>query len=262
MTTTKIAPLVMTTIEPPPAGAFTVHLVAVGDPPSPTLLAGWEMLGVRPLAVAAPDPGTNAPCLLFAPPVRGFVRAGLTQPFHGFIELGEGSEALSPGCVAAIRQGGLALSLTTRVASELDLAKVLVAAVGDRFGIASHILGRLELVLAEAISNAIIHGNLGISSQDRATLEGVQAFQAVMAERLADPALAARRVELAVLKKGAMLTLTLSDHGDGYDLSRELARMPSGSDKFGRGLALIRWLSHSVAADDGGRTLVVTFDLG
>ena len=256
----------MTTIDPvlltPPAGHVTVHLVAVGEPPSPALLAGWEKLGVWPLAVAAPDPGTLAPCLLFAPPLRGFVRAGLTPPFHGFIERGEGSEALSPGCVAAIRDGGLALSLTTATARELDLAKVMVAAVGDRFGTASHILGRLELVLAEAISNAIIHGNLGISSEDRATLEGVQAFQAVMAERLADPALAARRVELAVLKKGAMLTLTLSDHGDGYDLSRELARMPSGSDKFGRGLALIRWLSHSVAADDGGRTLVVTFDLG
>ena len=252
----------MTTIETSSFDHFTVHLVSVGEPPSAALLAGWKALGVTPLEVAAPDPGTHAPCLLFAPPLRGFVRAGLTPPFHGFIEHGQGSEALSPGCIAAIRQSGLALSLTTGTASDLDLARVLVAAVGDRFGAASHILGRLELVLAEAISNAIIHGNLGISSEDRATMEGVQSFQAEMARRLADPALASRRIELAVLKRGATLTLTLTDQGQGYDLAQALAQAPTGADTFGRGLALIRWLSQSVSVTDGGRTLMVALNLG
>lgn len=174
----------MTTTETSSFNHFTVHLVSVGEPPGAALLAGWEALGVTPLEVAAPEPGTQAPCLLFAPPLRGFVRAGLTAPFHGFIEQGQGSEALSPGCVAAIRQGGLALSLTTSTANDLNLARVLISAVEDRFGAASHILGRLELVLAEAISNAIIHGNLGISSEERATMEGVHAFHTEMARRL------------------------------------------------------------------------------
>jgi len=245
-----------------PAMARTVHLVVAGDHPSPELLVGWERLGVRPLEVAAPEPGTSAPCLLLAPALRGFVRAGLTQPFHGFVEQGRGSETLSTNSVSTILKGGLALSLTTSAAYSLDAARLTAAAIGERFGVASHLQGRLELVLAEAAANAVIHGNLGLSSEDRGSVDGVAAFQSAINERLADPNLATRRIEIAVLRQGTTLTLGVTDHGQGYDLSRELSRPTARTDTFGRGLALIRWLSKSVTAADGGRTLLVAFDLG
>ena len=81
-----------------------------------------------------------------------------------------------------------------------------------------------------------------------------------MRERLADPALAGRRIEVNVTDFGPdHLAIAVSDQGRGFDLDACLARGINTDAKSGRGLGLIRKACASVLAEDGGSTLVMTF---
>lgn len=78
-------------------------------------------------------------------------------------------------------------------------------------------------------------------------------------EGLSDPARATKRVEVTVVPlPGDDLQITVYDRGDGYDFDAVMNRAPVPGAKHGRGLALIRKVTKSVAIRDGGRTLVMT----
>lgn len=188
------------------------------------------------------------------------VGAGLRKGFSGFIEYRPCDQfcPLSADLVDAVEQGGLCLSASTASLLNNDPAQKFCQAVISRFPNMDSM--RLELAVAEACGNAVIHGNLGLASDLRHSLAGLAEFNERIATRVADPTMAARRVRLTAWPMGAGVEIRVSDDGDGYDLDAELAKPVDVAAKSGRGLGLIRKVSTDVRGEDGGRTLCMRFD--
>jgi len=206
----------------------------------------------------APQGPSSAPLLLTSRRLE-VVEIGLAPPYSGFIEIGaHGIADVGPECLEAAEQGGLCLSLSVAGAWACCAASLLCAAVSRRFG-GSRDWQAVEHCLSEAITNAIIHGGLGVKSGLRETPEGLDSFVEAVQKGLSDPARASKRVEVTVVPlPGDDVRITVYDRGDGYDFEAALKRESLPNAKHGRGLALIRKVAKTVTSRDGGRTLAMT----
>lgn len=112
-------------------------------------------------------------------------------------------------------------ALTLRVENRKELvpriANHLVLMTGG--AIAAHELVGVRLGLVEALVNAIEHGNLGITFEEksRALQQGAQAMDALLAERMADPALSQRRATVEFKQEPTFCEWTVTDEGEGFD---------------------------------------------
>ncbi|SRR5579859_1898533 len=210
---------------------------------------------VQELARQSPS---SAPLLLTSRRLEA-VEIGLAPPYHGFIEIGaHGIADVKPECLEAAEQGGLCLSLSVAGAWACCAASLLSSAVSRRFG-GNRDWEAVEHCLSEAITNAIIHGGLGVKSGLRETPEGLDSFVQAVQDGLNDPSRAGKRVEVTVVPlPGDEVRITVYDSGEGYDFDATLRKESVPHAKHGRGLALIRKVAKTVASRDGGRTLVMT----
>jgi len=254
---------------PPPAttdlpslrqDAGTAPMLVVGQTISPDLDAQCRVLGLVATA-AAPTAGRRS-MIAAGEATTDAIERGLAPPYAGFIELGpEGLLGAGLRCFDTVRAGGISLSVRTDSAYRLNVTELIATAIRRSFAIAPGEPSELmEICLAEAIGNAVIHGNLGIPSHLRTSAKGLGNFRRLTQERLADPALAGRRLEINVCARGAeAVTIAVSDQGRGFDLKGHLHRDPCADAKSGRGLGLIHKICKSVLGEDDGRTLIMTF---
>jgi anti-sigma regulatory factor (Ser/Thr protein kinase) len=119
---------------------------------------------------------------------------------------------------------------------------------------------KLMLVLHEALTNSVIHGNLELSSALKE--HGDNVFTEALAERAADPHYAARTVGVRVDYDGERCRWTLTDQGKGFDIERTLARASSDDPEVmlasGRGILLMRTFLDDVSYELGGRRAILT----
>jgi anti-sigma regulatory factor (Ser/Thr protein kinase) len=117
--------------------------------------------------------------------------------------------------------------------------------------------GRIMMGLHEAISNAIVHGNLELSSQLKE--QGDAVFAQELARRCADHRLANRSVVVLIEYNGAECRWSITDEGKGFDVDRVLQRDPTSGEEIllssGRGLLLMRAFFDELHYHDGGRRL-------
>lgn len=116
---------------------------------------------------------------------------------------------------------------------------------------------QMSVVLREAIVNAILHGNLEISSSLKEA--DPEAHDALAQERQTLPPYRDRRVRVSVMGTEDEVTFVVSDDGPGFDLGlvpdpTEAVNLERAS---GRGLFLIRTFMTSVRHSDGGRTITM-----
>lgn len=98
--------------------------------------------------------------------------------------------------------------------------------------------------LTELLVNAVEHGNLGISYEEKARLKREDAWEAEVARRLALPELRERRVFVAMRRDASGINFTICDQGEGFDWHRYLAFDPARAfDPNGRGIAMARAMS-------------------
>jgi anti-sigma regulatory factor (Ser/Thr protein kinase) len=135
----------------------------------------------------------------------------------------------------------------------------LVARARQAGAIPSERVRRLMTALHEALTNAVIHGNLGISSELKE--RGDDSFLQTMAARCADPAYAGRVVDVQVSHDDEFARWTITDEGEGFDAAAALRRLdhrePDASLASGRGLMLIRAFVDEMRYEDRGRRLVL-----
>ncbi|MBI3445946.1 MAG: ATP-binding protein [Magnetospirillum sp.] len=227
----------------------------------PDLAAQCRTLSLDVVIAGQPVPPLAA-CILAGSATAGSVRAGLAPPYCGFIELGpEGIVGIGMRCLETARAGGLTLSLQTITAYRLETLEYLVEAIrGYISEMTAESAELMDISLAEAISNAVIHGNLGIPSHLRTTTEGFAQFQRLLHKRMADPVVAGRRLEINIAPRSKdLIMVAVSDQGAGFDLAKKLEHTAAATAKNGRGLNLIRRATQTVHGEDGGRTLVMTF---
>jgi anti-sigma regulatory factor (Ser/Thr protein kinase) len=117
----------------------------------------------------------------------------------------------------------------------------------------------LQLALLEALTNSVVHGNLGVSSALKE--QGDNAFAAALAARAADPAYASRVVDVQARhdREGARWVFT--DQGEGFDVDRAMHRLahetPDALAPSGRGLFMISAFVDEMRYEDSGRRLVL-----
>ncbi len=116
---------------------------------------------------------------------------------------------------------------------------------------------QVSVALREAIVNAMLHGNLGLSSELKET-DPVR-HDALADERRKLSPYRERRVRVTVTEKPGEVTYVVSDEGAGFDLRS----IPDPTDAAnlertsGRGLFLIRTFMDDVTHTDDGRTITM-----
>jgi anti-sigma regulatory factor (Ser/Thr protein kinase) len=120
--------------------------------------------------------------------------------------------------------------------------------------------GKLLVALLEAVSNAVVHGNLQLGSELKE--HGDDSFARALAERAADPILSNRVVDIQVEYDGARCLWTITDEGCGFDVDRVMARCLSDDPEVmlasGRGILMMHSFLDEIRYDLGGRRLTMT----
>lgn len=119
--------------------------------------------------------------------------------------------------------------------------------------------GKLLIALHEAISNAIVHGNLELSSALKE--QGDDSFAQALAERAADSNLASRVVDILIECDAAHCRWTITDEGAGFDVDTVLRRHESDDPEVllasGRGILIMKSFLDEVRWELGGRRLIL-----
>jgi anti-sigma regulatory factor (Ser/Thr protein kinase) len=118
---------------------------------------------------------------------------------------------------------------------------------------------RVTIALHEALTNAIVHGNLEVSSDLKERGDG--AFIEAVAARCADPRYADRPVEVSASYDGQWMRWAFTDHGPGFDVRSALARLEEEDGlecrASGRGLVMIRSFVDEVRWEESGRRVIL-----
>ena len=115
----------------------------------------------------------------------------------------------------------------------------------------------IRLCLQESLSNAIIHGNLNISSELKE--KNIEEFEARLYEREHDPKYNQKSVFLTMNLTSDMVHFTIEDQGDGFDTSN-LPKMDDPENwlrEYGRGILLIQSLMDEVSWNERGNCISI-----
>lgn len=103
---------------------------------------------------------------------------------------------------------------------------------------------RVAMGLSELLINAVEHGNLGITYNEKTRLVQQGIWQDEVEERLRNPAYSHRHVSVAFRTAEDEVTITITDEGDGFDWQNYLDFAPDRAfDPHGRGIPMARMMS-------------------
>gem|GEM_PF-1825717 len=178
---------------------------------------------------------------------------------HGCVEQ-VGDHLLSgANLLECLQRQGLYLGLSTSAAYGIELAKLFTLALKSRLDFSEDARDNLELALHEALVNGLIHGNLGIASAGRETLEMFTEYCHSVERGLADSDRGLRLIEVFAWWDDSQVEISVVDDGEGFDVDalERSARLPGRTS--GRGLQLIGSLCESYRITRGGRHLSMRF---
>ena len=117
--------------------------------------------------------------------------------------------------------------------------------------------------LQELLINAVEHGNLGLSYQEKTGLLMEGRWQEEVERRLGLPEYRERFVEVLFERLPQAIRFTIRDQGEGFDWHQYLDFDPARIfDPHGRGIAMARMMSFSSLEYQGnGNTVLATIDL-
>lgn len=104
--------------------------------------------------------------------------------------------------------------------------------------------GRVVGGLSELLLNALEHGNLGIKYAEKGELVMAGQWQQEVEKRQQLPEFRDKYVSVALLRDPAQTIFTITDQGEGFDVSKYLTFDPDRAvDVHGRGIAMARMMS-------------------
>lgn len=201
-----------------------------------------------------------APTILVT--LRGSARemeAALSLGAAAYVELGD-DEELPVGVMSmlAAPTTGLHVSLSTITSFSLDLTPFVCSALVARGWLDAGRRADAELCVHEAVSNAIVHGNLEIQQGPSADVGAFDGFVQTVTRRLTDRHMASRRITVEALASADELCVRVSDQGRGHPglVPTDLDRLEA---KSGRGLRIMGELADRISFTDAGRTANLFF---
>ncbi|MGZ0166059.1 MAG: ATP-binding protein [Planctomycetales bacterium] len=114
---------------------------------------------------------------------------------------------------------------------------------------------RITLPLHEALTNAIVHGNLEVSSDLKESAEA-ERFAEALAVRSAQNEYSSRRVQIVVEYNEHRVAWTITDEGKGFDVAKVLKHAASEEPSMlssGRGVIMMKAFMDDVQYELGGR---------
>jgi len=103
---------------------------------------------------------------------------------------------------------------------------------------------RVVLGLTELMLNAVEHGNLGITYEEKTRLIATNSLDAEVQRRLVHPDYGGRRARLNIDKDDEAVHFTIRDEGSGFDWAPYIEMSPARAfDTHGRGIAMSKLLS-------------------
>jgi len=104
--------------------------------------------------------------------------------------------------------------------------------------------GKAVIGLSELLINAVEHGNLGITYDEKSVLREESRWEEEVTSRLQDPVLGAREVEVCYVRGDTTIEITITDEGEGFDWQVYLDMDPARAfDTHGRGIAMSRMIA-------------------
>ncbi len=164
----------------------------------------------------------------------------------------------------AARKQGQILKFLQRVETEFEVQNdlsLIVPLVGffqdnlKRIGFANEsIRNQVGIALMEAISNAIVHGNLELESDLRRS--DPESYRRLLRERSRQQPYSSRRVLCRAKESRRRIEYTICDEGPGFDVASLPKRQAAGLlDVAGRGVMLIRSFMDTVRYNEKGNEL-------
>jgi anti-sigma regulatory factor (Ser/Thr protein kinase) len=121
----------------------------------------------------------------------------------------------------------------------------------------------VALGLSELLVNAIEHGNLNITYQEKSKLLETGNWNAEIERRLEDERYRERLVEIFFQRVENQIEITITDQGNGFDWNKYLTDdADKGSDMHGRGIAVAAAIGFSnLSYNDKGNQVTATIKL-
>ncbi|MCK4707860.1 MAG: response regulator [Gammaproteobacteria bacterium] len=117
--------------------------------------------------------------------------------------------------------------------------------------------------LVELMINAVEHGNLGITYNEKSELNSTGSWEQEVNRRLELPEMQDKHVEVTLERKNGEIHILITDQGEGFDCEPYLdISAERGADNHGRGIALARMISFERLEylDKGNKVLAVIRD--
>ncbi|HNE21578.1 MAG TPA: ATP-binding protein [Leptospiraceae bacterium] len=126
--------------------------------------------------------------------------------------------------------------------------------------ITRNLAGRLDdelvfgasLGLREMLSNAIEHGSLGITYDEKTVAMTEDRYLALIEQRRKAREYAARKINVRYRLSGEAVEYEIEDQGTGFDHQTQLARRPAATESHGRGIHIARNFFDRVEYNDKG----------
>ena len=120
---------------------------------------------------------------------------------------------------------------------------------------------RIVFGLSELLTNAVEHGNLGITYHDKSRLMEGEEWEVEVSRRLGLPENRRKNVTLEIERRDEEIEYRIRDRGDGFDWREYLEFKPERAfDTHGRGIAMARQISfdHVQFNDKGNEVAAIT----
>lgn len=136
----------------------------------------------------------------------------------------------------------------------LTEARSLASVVSELCPISKNVF----LGLCELMVNAIEHGNLGISYDEKSALNEEGIWEDEVSRRLSDPVIGARKASLDVEMHPDMIKLHIKDQGDGFEWQKYMTFDPERAlHSHGRGIAMANGMSFDELVYQGNGNSVI-----
>ncbi len=123
----------------------------------------------------------------------------------------------------------------------------------------------IRLALREIIINAIEHGNLGITYEEKTEAQEEDRYLELVAERQLDPARNEKRVEIEYTIKPDIIQYRITDEGKGFDYGKYVAgdtkEADTGYHQHGRGIAMALNVFDTIQYNNKGNQVLLIKDI-
>lgn len=198
------------------------------------------------------------------------VREGLEAGAYYYLTKPYEPEALISIVRAALEDRRVRSQLRSR-AAHLEEAQALISEVEYHFATLDEISSLVPVLagmcpvpdvvapgLSDLMVNAVEHGNLGVTYQEKSLLKWEGDWEAEIKRRLALPQFAGRSASVRVERRPQSVTFTIVDQGDGFEWNKFLTFDPDRAfDPNGRGIAMAKMMSFAALEYQGKGNIVV-----